>query len=343
MGRYLYIVMGLAVMGCGIAGLQGSLSLQGMGAALILSGLVLGGQGLTRWKASSRPALDFRGEEELEEERAELLQESYQKAVADCAYIEEARRRIGDVDLSRQLGKMQQVAGNMLRYLEKNPKKIPQAQRFIDYYQDRAVRLVKEYQELEQTELRTGQVQAMKARMKEALSGLDEAYEEQFERLLRDQFIDLDAEIKVMEQTMNSEGIQRSAELPEEKPPGNAPGLEGMLNRLQSSITVKRRGRHPGGHGHCRRMEKGMESFSIIPEERRGDVLLTKVIQSGLAIFLGSFGAHKFYQGKTWQGVLYCAFFWTMLPGLIGFFEGLRYMCMKMDDFYTEYYMKRVN
>ena len=334
MGRYLYIVMGLAVMGSGIAGLQGSLSLQGMGTALILSGLVLGGQGLTRWKASSRPALDFRGEEELEEERAELLQESYQKAVADCAYIEEARRRIGDVDLSRQLGKMQQVAGNMLRYLEKNPKKIPQAQRFIDYYQDRAVRLVKEYQELEQTELRTGQVQSMKARMKEALSGLDEAYEEQFERLLRDQFIDLDAEIKVMEQTMNSEGIQRSAELPEEKPPGNAPGLEGMLNRLQSSITGKHKGR---------RRPETAGSFSIIPEERKGDVLLTKVIQSGLAIFLGSFGAHKFYQGKTWQGVLYCAFFWTMLPGLIGFFEGLRYMCMKMDDFYTEYYMKRVN
>lgn len=335
MGKYLYIVMGLALAGSGIAGIRGFLSHQEMGIALLLSGLVLGWQGATRRETPSKPALDWRGVGEPEAERAELLQESYQKAVADCAYIEEARRKIGDVDLSRQLGKMQQVAGNMLRYLEKNPQKIPQAQRFIDYYQDRAVRLVKEYQELEQTELQTGQVQAMKVRMKEALSGLDEAYEEQFERLLRDQFIDLDAEIKVMEQTMDSEGIRRSAEVPGEKPRpsgDNAPGLEGFLNRLQSSLM----GKHTPGRGTA-------GSFSIIPEERKGDVLLTKIIQSGLAMFLGSFGAHKFYQGKTLQGVLYCAFCWTLLPGLIGFFEGLRYMCMKMDDFYAEYYMDRVN
>ena len=336
MGRYLHIVMGLAFMGCGIAGAQGALSQTGMGVALFLSGIVFGWQGVKQWKTSSPNSLNWQGVEEIEEERAALLQESYQKAVADCAYIEEARRKVGDVDLSRQLGKMQQVAGNMMRYLEKNPQKIPQAQRFIDYYQDRAVRLVKEYQELEQTELKTGQVQAMKARLKEALSGLDEAYEEQFERLLSDQFIDLDAEIKVMEQTMDSEGIQRTADLPEEKtrPTGDdAPGLEGMLNRLQSSITGKhKKGLPPGA----------VRSLSIIPEERKGDVLLTKVIQSGLAIFLGSFGAHKFYQGKTFQGILYCAFFWTLLPGLIGFFEGLRYLCMRMDDFYTDYYMDRV-
>ena len=321
--KYIYLVVGLAFLASGALGASEELLRAGM----VLAGLMVGWQGVRQWRASSPPSLDWRRAGEMEEERVELLQQSYTKAVADCAYIEEARRKIPDAELSLQLGKMQQVAGNMLHYLEKNPQKLPLAQRFIDYYQDRAVLLVKKYQELESTELKTAQVEEMKARMKEALSGLDEAYEEQFERLLSDQFIDLDAELKVMQQTMDAEGIQKTADSSGRgRPAGeHAPGLEGMLNRLQNSITGRGRG------------------AGIIPEERKGDVLLTKIIQSGLAIVLGSFGAHKFYQGKTIQGVLYCLFFWTLIPGILGFFEGIRYMCMKMDDFYTDYYMDRLN
>lgn len=40
-----------------------------------------------------------------------------------------------------------------------------------------------------------------------------------------------------------------------------------------------------------------------------------------LALFLGSFGLHHFYLRRTGLGVLYACFFWTGIPGLIGFFE----------------------
>jgi len=56
-----------------------------------------------------------------------------------------------------------------------------------------------------------------------------------------------------------------------------------------------------------------------------------------LAICLGSFGAHKFYQGKTKTGVLYALLFWTMLPGLIGLIEGIRYLVMPTRDYYESY------
>lgn len=335
--KYVYLVLGLVLMVGGIVGVQGGLSPTVMGLGLLLSGGIFGWQGTKSWKHASPPALDWNRVGEMEEERMALLQESYEKAVADCAYIEEARRKIRDMELSRQLGKMQQVAGNMLRYLEKNPQKMPLAQRFINYYQDRAVLLVQKYQEFEATELQTGQVQEMKERMKAALSGLDDAYEEQFERMLSDQFIDLDAEIKVMQQTMDAEGIQVEAALSDEDAAADGSG------QFRGSLST-------GGRQACRR-ERGSRSvrgkepgpISIIPKEQQGDVLLTKIIQSGLAILLGSFGAHKFYQGKTVQGVICCLFFWTLLPGLIGFFEGVRYLCMKMDDFYEEYYIKRLN
>ena len=40
-----------------------------------------------------------------------------------------------------------------------------------------------------------------------------------------------------------------------------------------------------------------------------------------LALFLGSFGLHHFYLRRTGLGILYCCFFWSGIPGLVGFLE----------------------
>ncbi len=40
-----------------------------------------------------------------------------------------------------------------------------------------------------------------------------------------------------------------------------------------------------------------------------------------LAIFLGGFGLHHFYLGRTFLGVIYLVFCWTFLPTIIAFFE----------------------
>src|ERR1039458_8320007 len=40
-----------------------------------------------------------------------------------------------------------------------------------------------------------------------------------------------------------------------------------------------------------------------------------------LALFLGSFGLHHFYLRRPGLGILYCCFFWTGIPGILGFIE----------------------
>ncbi len=40
-----------------------------------------------------------------------------------------------------------------------------------------------------------------------------------------------------------------------------------------------------------------------------------------LAFFLGSFGLHHFYLKQNGLGILYLLFFWTGIPGLLGFIE----------------------
>ena len=40
-----------------------------------------------------------------------------------------------------------------------------------------------------------------------------------------------------------------------------------------------------------------------------------------LALFLGTFGLHHFYLRRTGLGVLYCCFFWSGIPAILGFIE----------------------
>lgn len=67
---------------------------------------------------------------------------------------------------------------------------------------------------------------------------------------------------------------------------------------------------------------------------------MNKYVAAALAIFLGSFGAHKIYMGKYGKGVLYAIFCWTCIPGIIGIIEGITYLFKSQDDFNRCYSQK---
>ncbi|PDO86668.1 TM2 domain-containing protein [Kosakonia pseudosacchari] len=55
------------------------------------------------------------------------------------------------------------------------------------------------------------------------------------------------------------------------------------------------------------------------------------------AFFLGGFGAHKFYLGKPWQGILYLLFCWTFIPAIVSFIEFIIYLCNSDQEFARKY------
>ena len=302
--------------------------------------VIFGGKAFWDWKKNRTPQLDL---EELEEDRAEYLQENFNKAMDDFKIIEEARKNISDRELATQLARMQRVAKKLLANLEKNPERIPLAYKFIDYYQDRAVKIVKQYQELEETELSTDRVRDLKSRMKLTLSALDDAYADQFEHVLNDQIISADAELKVMQQQLDAEGIKsKTIEVGEVDEYGNVridkdlldQPLGGVNNFELKNLPV---GSIPSVRAPRRSRRAGYDDLQTFPEEERPQIIQQKLIQSALAIFLGGIGAHKFYQGKTFQGVMFLIFCWSFIPGFIGFVEGVRYLFMPVEDFYEQY------
>lgn len=59
----------------------------------------------------------------------------------------------------------------------------------------------------------------------------------------------------------------------------------------------------------------------------------SKMAAGLLGIFLGGIGIHKFYLGKIGMGVLYLIFCWTGIPAIIGFIEGIIYLCSDDHNF----------
>lgn len=62
-----------------------------------------------------------------------------------------------------------------------------------------------------------------------------------------------------------------------------------------------------------------------------------RVIAAILAILLGGFGAHRFYFGQIWLGILYLLFSWTSIPSIVGIIEGILYLLMSDEDFDRKY------
>jgi TM2 domain-containing membrane protein YozV len=55
------------------------------------------------------------------------------------------------------------------------------------------------------------------------------------------------------------------------------------------------------------------------------------------ALLLGGLGIHKFYLGRIGQGILYLIFFWTFIPAVVGFIEGIIYLTMSDQEFEAKY------
>lgn len=55
------------------------------------------------------------------------------------------------------------------------------------------------------------------------------------------------------------------------------------------------------------------------------------------ALLLGGIGVHHFYLGNNLRGALYLVFFWTLIPALAGFIEGILYLTKTDEEFERKY------
>lgn len=63
----------------------------------------------------------------------------------------------------------------------------------------------------------------------------------------------------------------------------------------------------------------------------------SKLAAALFALILGGLGIHKFYLGQVGWGILYLVFFWTFIPMVVGFIEGIMLLAMSQPEFDEKY------
>jgi len=93
---------------------------------------------------------------------------------------------------------------------------------------------------------------------------------------------------------------------------------------------------------YCRDCGKEIYHTAVICEacetsqsiEKTG--LKHKLIAALLALFLGPFGAHRFYLRQKW-GIYYVLFFWTLIPFIIAFFDCITFLLLDQKTWDSKY------
>jgi len=109
--------------------------------------------------------------------------------------------------LRQRVTKISNLADKIVLDLRQDPKDVRSARRFLDYYLDATLTVIQRYAELAQKGSMSPEVQPVLAKFDTLLDTIENTFEKQLNRLLRDDTLDLDTDISVLKQMMDSEGL----------------------------------------------------------------------------------------------------------------------------------------
>lgn len=147
--------------------------------------------------------IDPRGEKVIEgvggystEELVEIINEAREK----IAEIEVQKQKLGKNALSDQLSRIVGLANDVLSILEKKPKQLRQARKFLNVYLDGAQEVTVGYASMFN---KTDNVD-IHANFRDVLNTIESSFTQQREKLLSNDLLDLDIQIEVLKKQMES-------------------------------------------------------------------------------------------------------------------------------------------
>jgi 5-bromo-4-chloroindolyl phosphate hydrolysis protein len=94
--------------------------------------------------------------------------------------------------------------------IQEDPTKLKPSQQFLNYYLDATVNILTKYVDLAGKDVRDAEIQKSLLKVETTLITIKDAFDKQLAKLLSNDAMNLDVEIQVLEQTINSEGLGKN-------------------------------------------------------------------------------------------------------------------------------------
>ncbi len=117
------------------------------------------------------------------------------------------KTKIEDKELVDNIDEIRSTAVKIVDAVEKNPTKMDKLNTFFNYYLPVTLRIVNQYDEIENQRLNTEESEKMMRHTKNIIKKLNEEFKNDLGKLFESEIIDTEAEVKVLEKMLNSEGF----------------------------------------------------------------------------------------------------------------------------------------
>lgn len=152
-----------------------------------------------------------REEQEVREEKfnseGEELRAVIQKGKNYTEEIEVVKNKINNREFILKLDKLRNIVIQILNYIEKNPKKIQEVNKFINHYLPITIKLVNSYKELNEQPVQGENIKTAKNEIEKSIDVINIAFEKLLDDLFEDVALDISTDISVLKTLFTQEGL----------------------------------------------------------------------------------------------------------------------------------------
>ena len=121
--------------------------------------------------------------------------------------LRKANEAIPDPEISANLDRMYKAGTQIFRELNRDPKKVALVRRFMNYYLPTSEKLMEQYQVLMNAETKGENITSAMSTIERSLGFAANAFEKCADNLYKDDEMDIDAEIKVMQTMLTGDNL----------------------------------------------------------------------------------------------------------------------------------------
>lgn len=126
------------------------------------------------------------------------------------AQIKAANDAIPGEEISRKLDELELIIRKIFEQLENHPEKIPEMNKFMDYYLPTTIKLVKAYQEFDGQAVAGDNINNGKKEIEKTIDTINKAFLNLFDSLFADTAMDISTDISVLQTMLAQEGLTDS-------------------------------------------------------------------------------------------------------------------------------------
>lgn len=138
---------------------------------------------------------------ELEE--ADIIKKSKENTLR----LKEISKLVEDENLIKNVNKIYETSNKIIKAIESKPTKISSARNFLNYYLPVTIKILERYDEIENQRLTTIDSKKFMSSIENMVEKIKNAFEIQLNNIYQPEMIDTDAEIKVFETMLKSDGF----------------------------------------------------------------------------------------------------------------------------------------